>query len=313
MLLLRTMPNVADTPENAAFRRWFYSKWGKENCIVTGRVHHAEYPRYRQRLSIKAAWGGAERYHIDGRTVAVDDDTYLVINDSREYSSVLSNLEPMQSFAIFFRPGLAEETLGSMLTDADRLLQRGTEADCRPVEFAELLRPHDGIVTPILKYIAQQVDAGLDDELWYEEQLSFLLERMLRAHRTLVESTRNIRAARVATRCEMFKRISRSTDYIHTHYARALTADELAAAAHLSKFHFIRLFRAVHGVTPYAYLQRKRAMVAKRLLETIDFGHEEIALRAGFDHRCTMFRQLVRWMGISGRGVRQARTCGVTR
>jgi hypothetical protein len=83
MLLLRTLPYVADTPANRDFRRYFYSKWGKENCIISARERRAEYPMFTQCLSVKAAWGGSERYFLDGRTVAVDDDNYLIVNDRR--------------------------------------------------------------------------------------------------------------------------------------------------------------------------------------------------------------------------------------
>lgn len=308
MFLLQAMPNVADTPENAAYRRFFYSRWGKENCVVSARARTAIYPPFTQRLSIKCAWGGAERYHVDGRTLAVDDDNYLVLNDGRHYASALTSTRPIHSFSIFFRPRMAEETLGGMLTAADQLLERGADPARRSVEFAEYLRPHDKTVTPALRFIAHYADRGLGDELWYEEQFSFLLERMLRAHRASVTRMDSLRAARRSTRREMFKRIAWSTDFIHTYFDRPLTIDQLAESAHLSKYHFIRLFRRVHGMTPHQFLQRKRGAVAQRLLETTDLGHHEITARVGFDHRSTMFRQLLRMTGRSGRTLRQHRS-----
>lgn len=66
MLLLRTLPNVADTPANRDFRRYFYSKWGKETCIISARERRAEYPMFTPCLSVKAARGGSERYYLDG-------------------------------------------------------------------------------------------------------------------------------------------------------------------------------------------------------------------------------------------------------
>jgi AraC family transcriptional regulator len=89
-----------------------------------------------------------------------------------------------------------------------------------------------------------------------------------------------------------------------------LTTTELASAAHLSRFQFIRLFKAVHGITPYQYVQRKRALIARRLLETTALSHEDVAARVGFDHRSTLFRQLVRWTGCSGRELRDRSRLG---
>lgn len=307
MLFLNSLPRVDDTPANRDFRKYFYSKWGKETCIISAREKQGDYPEFTQRLSIKAAWGGPEHYHLDGRTVAVDDDTWLLINDQRTYGSSLRNPRPVHSFSIFFRPGFAEEVLGALLTPSDRMLEQGGEPVPRPTEFAEILRPHDAQVSPILRFIAREVDRGLRDEMWYEEQLGFLLERLLRVHRTDVAIAESLGSSRKATRVEIFRRIGWGTDYIHTYYARALTMDELARSACVSKFHFIRLFRAIHGATPFAYLQRKRAEVAKRLLQSTSFGLDKIAAQVGFDSRSTMFRQVRRLTGVNARTLRAAR------
>lgn len=305
MLLLRTLPYVADTPANRDFRRYFYSKWGKENCIISARERRAEYPMFTQCLSVKAAWGGSERYFLDGRTVAVDDDNYLIVNDRRTYASTLQSDLPVHTVNIFFRPGLPEETLGALLTPADRVLDSGEEPGKRSVEFTEQLRPHDSLVTPLIRYIAAHVDRELTDELWYEEQLSFLLERMLRAHRAFLSAIGPINAVRHSTRREILKRIGWSTDYINTYYMRGLDIGELAKAASLSRFHFIRLFQDVHGLTPFAYLQRKRTTVAARLLQSTKLSQARIAERVGFENRSTFSRCLQRWSGVNARALRR--------
>lgn len=305
MLLLRSLPNTVDTPSNREFRRFFYSKWGKENCIISARERRGEYPMFTQRLSVKAAWGGVERYYLDGRTVAVDDDNYLIVNDERTYASALVSGDPVHTFSVFFRPGLPEETLGALLIPSDRVLDAGEEPAGRTVEFTEQLHPHDALVTPLLRYIALHVDRELEDEMWYEEQLSFLLERMLRAHRAFLTAINSIGAVRHSTRREILKRIGWSTDYINTFYARRLGIGDLARSASLSRFHFIRLFRAVHGMTPYAYLQRKRATVARRLLLSTRLSQGEIASRAGFESRSTLFRSLRRLTGGNARTLRR--------
>jgi len=306
MLLCRSFPAVEDIPANQEFRRFFYSRWGLENCIVSARACHAEYPPFTQRLSVKAAWGGSERYHLGGRTVAVDDDSYLVLNDRRTYASTLESREPVHSFTIFFRPGLAEETLGALRLSTERSLETGGESPAGSAEFAEHLRPHDAWVSPQLRRIARQVDAGLEDALWYEQQFNFLLERMLRAHHESLAFIESLVMVRKSTRREIRRRIAWSTDFINTYYMRRLGMSELARSASLSRYHFIRLFRAIHGLTPFAYLQRKRAVVAARLLRTTGLRQETVAKRVGFECRSTMFRHLQRHAGVGVRGLRPA-------
>jgi AraC-like DNA-binding protein len=55
-------------------------------------------------------------------------------------------------------------------------------------------------------------------------------------------------------------------DRIHAAPGEPLTVPELAAAAGLSPFHFVRQFAAVFGDTPHRYLTRVRLQEAKRLL-----------------------------------------------
>jgi AraC family transcriptional regulator len=240
---------------------------------------------------------------VDGRAVGVDDDNYLVLNDQRTYASTLKSRELVHSFSIFFRPGLAEETLGALRQSAESLLAAGGESPAKSVEFAEHLHPHDRLVTPLLRYISSQVDAGLEDEMWYEEQFSYLMERLLRVHHEDLAAIDALGMVRAATRREIRRRIGWSTDFIHTYYMRPLDMKDLARAATLSRYHFIRLFRAIHGMTPFAYLQRKRAAVAARLLRSTGLGQDMIARRVGFESRSTMFRHLRRHAGAGGRSL----------
>jgi AraC family transcriptional regulator len=308
MLLMRSLPRPEDLTRNCEFRRSFYKVWGKVNAILCGSETDAAYMPYTQSLSIKACWGGTERYFVDNRTLNVDDDSYLILNDRRTYASSLRSDRPVRSFSIFFQPGFAEEVLGGMLTPQDRILDRCIEPERRSVEFAEHLRRHDRLVTPVLRYIAFHVDKGIDDEAWYEEQLSFLLERMLGSHRMTAQAMQSLPASRSAKRLELYRRLSWGRDFIHSNYHRSITIDDMARAACLSKFHFIRLFHALEGVTPYRYLQQKRVAAAQRLLANTQLSHVEIADQVGFDHRSTMFRHMRRVTGRSGRQWRSRAT-----
>ena len=69
-----------------------------------------------------------------------------------------------------------------------------------------------------------------------------------------------------------------------------LTLREIAQQAFLSPFHFARLFRQIEGVTTYEFLQRRRASCALELLTSTRLPLEEVARRAGFNSRITLFR-----------------------
>ena len=290
-MILRQMPTL----EHAAFRRWFYQRWGRENCVVTARTRRAEYPLFEQRLSVKAAWGGTESYFVDGRRVAVDDAHYLILNEARSYASSLRSREPVTSFAIFFRPGIAAEVARCQALPADALLAdpdgHGT------IEFSEHLRPHDRLVTPVLRFIYRHTALGLADEAWLEDQSYFLMGRMLAAHRNDRAAAQLLPVRRASTRRELFRRIGLAVNFIHTQYDRPIGLAEIAAAAFLSPYHCLRLFKTLHAVTPVEYLNRQRVRMAERLLRETRLGVDEVAARVGYGCRVTLYRQLRRLRG----------------
>jgi AraC-like DNA-binding protein len=72
------------------------------------------------------------------------------------------------------------------------------------------------------------------------------------------------------------------TGYIAAHLEEDLGLATLAAVAHLSPFHFSRLFRAVTGTPPSRYVRNARLRRAEDLLATTDATVTAIAHRVGF-------------------------------
>jgi len=303
-MLLRTLPDFVSA--HAEVQQSFNSKWGRENCIVWGRARRSRFGPRMHSLSIRAAWGGEERCQFDGRTVAVDDDSFLILNNGRVCTTQIDAPQPVESFAIYFGPALVEHTYGAMTLSIEKALERGDAVVERSAEFLESLQPHDKLVSPVLRFIRLHVLRGVDDEAWYDEQLNFLLERMLTHRGGVIERIDALQLIRTSTRREIYRRISLATDYLHSNYRQPLDLDSLGKAACLSKYHFLRLFTRVHGITPHQYLLRKRAKTALRLLQTTPLDVCEIASSVGFAQRHALLRQMRRWTGLSPRQIRRA-------
>ena len=274
------------------FRPRFYERWGRENAIISAMTRSIEYPEYRQLLSIKAASNGVEEYLVDGRRIPVDDDTFLILNGGRTYGSRVRAINSVHSFTVFFRPGLLEDVLRALTVPVPQLLEGPSSAWPAPIEFAERLHPHDGSISPVLRHIHRHVAGGYSDELWIEEQLYFLLQRMLRLHDRELAAEAAVPSVRAATRKELYRRLGLGLTFMHSHFRQAIDLDAIAAAARMSRFHFLRTFKAVHGVTPSVYLNAKRTRVAVRLLATTAMSVTAIADEVGFGGRTTLFRHL---------------------
>lgn len=62
------------------------------------------------------------------------------------------------------------------------------------------------------------------------------------------------------------RRLARARARMHDEHEAALSLDDLAQAAGLSRFHFLRTFRRAYGTTPHAYLTDVRLARARDLL-----------------------------------------------
>jgi methylphosphotriester-DNA--protein-cysteine methyltransferase len=64
----------------------------------------------------------------------------------------------------------------------------------------------------------------------------------------------------------LYRRIVHARLFIDSHYAAAIDLDNIADEALFSKFHFIRLFKKIYGLTPHQYLIHVRIEKAMHLL-----------------------------------------------
>lgn len=78
------------------------------------------------------------------------------------------------------------------------------------------------------------------------------------------------------------RRISALLRFIEAHLSEPLDLAQLAAAASMSEFHFLRLFKQVTGVTPHQYVLRARLQEAALRLKSRCEPVLDIALSAGF-------------------------------
>lgn len=76
--------------------------------------------------------------------------------------------------------------------------------------------------------------------------------------------------------------LRRARDLADREYAEPLDLDRLAGEAGLSKYHFLRLFKATYGVTPAEYVSRRRIERAQDLLRATNLTVTEVCHSVGF-------------------------------
>lgn len=92
--------------------------------------------------------------------------------------------------------------------------------------------------------------------------------------------------------------VARARAHMDEHCDRDISLDELATLAHLSPYHFLRVFRSAVGAPPHAYLVNARIRRARRLLAT-DMRLADIAQETGFTDQAHMGNVFRRTTGLT--------------
>jgi AraC family transcriptional regulator len=102
------------------------------------------------------------------------------------------------------------------------------------------------------------------------------------------------------------RRVAQALRLIEARYTEPLSVGTIAGAVCMSLYHFLRVFRAVAGVTPHQYLVRTRLRRAAIALATTDEPVADIAFTHGFGDLSTFVTRFGRVFGRPPREYRRA-------
>lgn len=88
-------------------------------------------------------------------------------------------------------------------------------------------------------------------------------------------------------------------EFIHENYRQNFSLDEVARAAHLSPYHFSRIFKVEVGKTPFEYLLDVKIDRAKELLRRKDTSITEVCFECGFNNASHFTTTFSRRVGVT--------------
>lgn len=95
------------------------------------------------------------------------------------------------------------------------------------------------------------------------------------------------------------ERLSRVTAYIHDHLAEELDLNRLAEVAHLSPFHWHRVYQALYGESIAATVRRLRLSRGSGYLANTRLGVEQVARKCGYPNAQSFTRAFTATYGLS--------------
>ncbi len=91
----------------------------------------------------------------------------------------------------------------------------------------------------------------------------------------------------------------RGMRYLNANFREAVTVDEAAEAAGMSKSYFMKVFRDLNGVSPWEYVLLKRVAYATALLKNTQASVLDVAMQSGFNTKSSFNRAFRRVMKTS--------------
>ncbi|MBS1660496.1 MAG: helix-turn-helix transcriptional regulator [Bacteroidetes bacterium] len=247
---------------------------------------------------------GSSKCSVDRQTTYINEEHYFVSNRAQLYTLQIE--EPADTFNIHFGDAFSESVLNALITPADQVLSNGTEKQQTPFAFFNQLHRRDAVFNSLVDAIRRSYQEQGFNRMHFEEQLAALLSYHLLQHRHIVDSLHRLPPIRQTTRVELYKRLSRARDLLHSCFtadrpcfSADLSLDQLSAEACLSKYHFLRLFRQTYGLSPHQYLQNLRLEKARTMLTTSSIPITDLSDLLGFANSQSFSRLFLQRTGHS--------------
>jgi AraC-like DNA-binding protein len=104
---------------------------------------------------------------------------------------------------------------------------------------------------------------------------------------------------------DLFMRLCRSREYLGDCANAPVRLDQAARLAHISKYHYLRLFASAFGETPLAFVTRVRMERARSLLLNTNRDVTDICVEVGYDSLATFSNRFHRFAGCAPTDLRR--------
>ncbi len=273
------------------------------SAVLNGIAQRYHVQQYRTTLSLKSIVHGAALYETRQGRHLVTEDSFLILNNGQEYSLEFRGPSTTETLALFFECGFVEHVADSVATPAQQQLDE-IAPRFPTTDWYERLYPNSGQVRWLLHSLHRGVRTRAACLPWLEDQFYTLAAALVELRNGVQAEVDQFPGQRLATREELYRRLHRGRDFLSASYAEPVSVAMAANAAHLSPYHFHRMFKSAFQQTPMQYLQERRLAAARTLLVATDQPITSICFAVGFESLGSFSWLFRRRFGLSPRQFR---------
>jgi len=250
----------------------------EKNCIRFSNFKKLETECPFTGLGVKYVASGEEIYYANDKKYKVNAGEYIIGNEFTKSIVQIDHKEIVQGLCI----DISSEIISEVAEFHD---VNGTELKEFILSDQFFVNRYDVKNTSLgysLNEINQQIKNGIfSNDLQHSELFYSLAEFIITDQRFVFYHLSKLEFKKKVTNEEVFRAVFQAKSFIDEHITENLSLEKMALQIGISKYHFIRVFKAAFGISPYQYQKRKRLELAKLDL----MGGSEIlttAIRFGF-------------------------------
>lgn len=252
---------------------------------------------HQSRWAFRAVLNGYQALDSNDHRHMLDSSNYLITPQGLPYQTEILSEQEVELIVVGFHPRFFQSALAQLPLSAEELLEDFESSRAELPPFWETSYPRtplfDALLAQFKKLILSQ--STLPEEV--EELSTSLICHIAANHLAAGQTAARIPARKTAVRQELFRRLHIARSYMEAHLDQALELEQIAAAACLSPFHFLRLFKFLFRCSPMQYLAQLRLKKARYLLKNSEEAVAEIAEQVSFTDQGAFARWFKRHIG----------------
>lgn len=254
-------------------------------------------------LGVKYVASGEEIYYANDKKFTVKVGEYIIGNEFTKSIVEINHKESVQGLCIDISSQIISEV--AAYHDLNGIeLKEFLLSDQFFVNRYNVKNTHLGYS---LQEINNKVISGnfIIKDLQQSELFYSLAESVITDQRLVFDHLNKLSFKKNITNEEVFRGLLLAKSYIDDHINDNLSLEQICTNVFISKYHFIRLFKNIFGVSPYQYQKRKRLEAAKLdLISGLDIM--QTALYHGFSDVQTFSKAFKQTFGFTPGSIRKS-------
>ncbi len=272
-------------PHNSAFT-WRKAESWSGNDLKWSNLTEVDATLDTSRFHISLPLFGQESYVVDGKDYQTMPGEYFIFNPRQHARAEGVFKTNVEGACIFLTTGTLAEVAQSIDMPMEKILDAPLYFPWQQQEF--VIKNYRLQENSFGRYLCRQRQFLLEnpegqlidwDTFYYD-----LATEFLQTHRQIGRHLRAIPSTRTLTKQEIYRRLCLAHCYILENYTEPVSLEDLEKVAFFSKYHIVRLYRHIYGLTPYQHILQLRVAKAIELLQK-NYTPTEVAFYLSFSDR----------------------------